>query len=221
MRSANPVTKARVEEDLVDCVMKAFKTRDNLLWKPYAVVRTGLPAIDNLKPTWQEPKTVRYRAILWLLTRTERGSTNSVPPGLLQRAIPVLCDLALNDPAPEIRLVAKLTLSQVGTFSPEVFQIMLGALASTSFEEINAAAEWFCRYPVDPERVVRLLANGLTSPSARSDCASALRSYGPRASLAVERLKTLAKSNDWWVSWNAIQVLESIDPKVAKKAGVR
>jgi len=211
MRNVDPAYKARTEKELVHCVTESLTTRDTPLWRPYTVVRTSLPlAVDNLMPTWQEPKSVRCRAMEWLLGRAERGG--SVPLGLSEQATPLLCDLALNDPHPEIRVLAKTTLGELGTFSSEGCQIMLGALNSSDHEAIHAGASWFARYPVDPERVVPLLLSNFECILDRRDCALALRAYGPRAKGAAEWLQTFAQTNDWWASPEVNWVLEAIDP---------
>ena len=221
MRSADPASKALIEEELVHCVTRSLKTKDSLLWKPYNYVRTNLPpVIAKVLPRWQNPTSVRCGTLWWFLWRGGAGSADVAPSGLFQRATPVFCNLARKDPHPEIRQMATVTLGGVGTFTPEAFQIMLRALSSTDPELITAGARWFQRQPLDPERVVPLLVRSFEDPLTRSDCASALRAYGLQARAAVAQLVTLAESNDPYVSSKAKWVLEGIDPVAAKKARV-
>jgi len=155
LRAADPVCKARIEKELVRCVLKSLNTRDNSLWRPYTLVRTNLPpAIAKVMPAWGEPTRVRWCAVWWLSMRAARGGADSAPPGLFQRAMPVLCDLARNDPNKQVRQVATMALGQVGTDSPEAFEIMLRALESTDPEGIGASstrtlyttARWPCEF---------------------------------------------------------------------------
>lgn len=157
-RTADPVSKARIDKEIVHSAMKFLNTKDNPLWKPYTFVRTNLPpSVARVMPTWQEPASVRSGAV-WMLFFGGPGlSSDPAPPGLCERATPVLCNLARNDPDKVLRKMATLTLSQVGTFSPEAFQIMVRALNSTDFEEVEAGARWFAGYPLEPGRVVPLL----------------------------------------------------------------
>jgi hypothetical protein len=219
LRTADPVSKAQIERELVRFVMKSLNTKDHPLWKPYNAVRTTLPrAIATVMPTWQEPAVVRYHTTMWLYVQSFSSGAIPPSPSLFQRAMPVLCELARSDPHKEIRHSATLTLGGAGIFSPEASQILLRALNSTDTLEVLEAARWFARNPVDPERVVPLLVKGFQDPDTRSDCATALRAYGPRAKFVVERLVTLAKNNDRRVSSDATWVLEAIDPEAAKKA---
>ena len=97
---------------------------------------------------------------------------------------------------------------------------MLRALNSTDSVEVEGGARWFERHPLDPERVVPLLLKGFEYPGTRSDCACALRAYGPWARFAVERLVTLTRSKYPAVSLEATWVLAGIDPEAAQKARV-
>lgn len=222
IRTADPASKAQIEKELAQYLMKSLRTKDHPLWPPYNAVRTSLPrAVAKLLPTWQAPRNVRYGAVWWLFLRSVAGSNDPAPPGLFDQAMPVLCDLALNDSHKEIRHTATMTLGLVGTYSPEAQQVMLRALNSTDRDQITAGAKWFYRYPIDSERVVPLLVKGFENPFARGDCAMTLRVYGPRAKLAVERLETLARTNDLDVSPVATWVLEGIDLEAAKQAGVK
>ena len=99
----------------------------------------------SLLPTWQAPRNVRYGAVWWLSLRSVAGANDTAPPGVFDQAIPVLCDLALNDSHKEIRQTATMTLGLVGTYSPEALQIMLRALNSTDRDQITAGAKWFYR----------------------------------------------------------------------------
>jgi hypothetical protein len=221
LRTADPVSKAQIKKELVRFVMKPLRTKDHPLWPPYNAVRTSLPpAVARLMPRWEAPSNVRAGALWWLYFRAIPWDANSAPPRFSEQATPVLCDLALNDPNKEIRHAATLALGRVGTFSPEASQILLGALNSADYREIMAAAEWFRRHPVDPEQVIPLLIQHFEDPSGGDDCALALRTYGPRAKFAAERLITLAGTDNPWVSSNATWVLQAIDPEAAKKARV-
>jgi hypothetical protein len=222
IRTADPASKAQIEKELAQYLMKSLRTKDHPLWPPYNAVRTSLPrAVAKLLPTWQAPRNVRYGAVWWLFLRSVAGANDPAPPGLFDRAIPILCDLARNDRYKEIRQTATLTLGRVGTYSPEALQVMLRALNSTDRDRIKAGAKWFYQYPIDSERVVPLLVKGFENPFARGDCAMPLRVYGTRGEFAVERLETLAKTNDPDISPVAAWVLEAIKPKAAKQGGVK
>lgn len=222
IRTADPASKAQIEKELAQYLMKSLRSKDHPLWPPYNAVRTSLPrAVAKLLPTWQAPRNVQYGAVWWLFLRSVAGANDPAPPGLFDRAIPILCDLARNDRYKEIRQTATLTLGRVGTYSPEALQVMLRALNSTDRDQITAGAKWFYRYPINSERVVPLLVNGFENPFARGDCAMTLRVYGARAKFAVERLETFARTNDPDISPVAARVLEAINPKAAKQGGVK
>jgi hypothetical protein len=220
--TAGPVSKARIDNELVHCVMNSLNSTYNPLWKPYDLVRTRLPlAVAKVLPAWQDPRTVRESAVWWLYVEAINGRADLAPPGLFRRATPFLCYYAQNDRDKRTRQEATVALGWGGTFSPETLQIMFRALNGPDMENIQSGARWFARYPVDPERVVPLLVWGFDRPSTRHDCALALRAYGPRARFAVERFTTLARTNNWEISSLATSVLEGIDPEAAKKAGVK
>jgi hypothetical protein len=217
---ADDPSRARIQELLVRRLRKSLHTQDNLLWKPYTFVRTRLPPyIARVLPAWKDPTMVRRNALWWLSLRGPVGGIDSVPLGLRQRVTPTLCYLVRKDPWNDIRQVATLALCEVGTFSPEVLQIMLDAVNSPDPDLIAVGARYFQRHPINAEQVVPPLISGLEEPLTRIDCALTLRAYGPQAKFAVGRLLTLARGNDPYASAKAIWALEGIDPEVAKKAG--
>ena len=136
------------------------------------------------------------------------------------REPPVLCNLAKNDPQPQVRQAAMRALANIAVFSEEALQIMLVELNHTDWQHREAAAKWFGRTTPDESRVVPLLVRGLEDPAAKSEFAKALGPYGPRARFVVEPLLTLARTNDRAIASVAVWALEGIDPEAAKKAGV-
>jgi hypothetical protein len=183
-------------------------------------VRTILPPyVGRVLPAWKSPTMVRRDVLWWLSSRGPVRGIDILPLGLRQRVTPTLCYLVRKDPRNDIRQAATLALCEVGTFSPEVLQIMLHAVNSPDPDLIAVGAKYFQRHPINAEQVVPPLISGLEEPLTRIDCASALRAYGPQAKFAEERLLTLARGNDPYAAARAIWVLEGIDPEAAKKAG--
>jgi hypothetical protein len=221
LHTADPASRARIERELGQFVMRSLRTSDNLLWQPYDFVRTHLPPfLARLMPAWQNPTAVRSGAVGWLRWRATIGSMESIPPSLIEQVTPTLYRIIRADPHREIRGMATSVLGEVGACSPQTLQIMLRALDSNDPGLITAGARWFRRYPLESERVIPLLVRNFEDPLTRSDCASALQAYGPQARLAVEHLEMLAKSKDPYLSSAATRVLEVINLEATNKAGV-
>jgi len=215
-------TKTRIEEELVDCAIKGLKTKDHpLLRKAHIFIYLHSPAILRRRLSFplREPFQVRGAALLWVWSR---GLSNPFKPDPLnldpyERAVPVLCELAMGDPTLTHRWMAARALTHFKPPSQKFLPVMLTTLASsTDVYTATDVVQWFGRFTPVPEKAVPALISAmeLKENSVKNDCANALGAYGPRAGFAVEQLKTLAKTNHWPTASSAEWALQAIDPKL-------
>jgi hypothetical protein len=216
------------EEPCALFALNALKTRDNPFWKPYAFLQTNAPAFLRKRlPLWREPRKVRLAAALWLANDDPDLTVRAAVVNTLTNigafsggSFSRLCRDARNDPNPAVRQPALWTLGRLPLFSEDSLRIMLSALNYPGPADRRAALRWFGRNKAAPEQVVPLLLHGLEDDAMRSDYATVLRAYGPRARFAVEPLLALAQTNNPATASVAIWALAAVDYDAAQQAGV-
>lgn len=218
---AKPEERIRIRQECYRRVMQGLNSRDNVLWRPYNRVQTNTPSFLRriLKP-WQEPRNARRSAASWLCLSGAWHLEVLSPPRDQQVSV-LLMNLAKNDPDPSVRRTVFSALGDVGCFSQEALQMMLDALGHANPHDRQAATRWFARHTVVAEKVVPALLRGLEDDAMRSDYASALRAYGPKAEFVVEPLLLLARTNNPSTSSVAKWALAGIDPEAFKRAGIK
>jgi hypothetical protein len=209
--------RARVNERRHAYVIRALRTRDNRLWKPYIQVKNWLPGFLSCHlPQWSEPRGVRLVA----LNGPFFGFGQSQPDGSWRDSFAPLCDIALRDRYPDLRWKAVRKLIDLGFPREAILPVMLGALVDPDTSVRHEAVKWFQWTTAAPEEAVPILVEGLHDPALKSDFSDAIRSYGRRASFKVSRLVEIARTNDPAISSVARWALSGIDREAAARAGV-
>lgn len=231
-------------------VINGLKTKDSFWWRPYTSLKKQTPAfVSKWLPDWPEPAETRLAAVrfftppdfardsIWneavpvLCNLAKKDPSPRIRQAavaalgnlqlLSEQAMPVLCNLARNDPNPEMRSAAIQAISRLGVRSQAAVPMMLKALTSRKLQDREAAAKWFGKTTLVPERAVPELVRRLEDPAMKSDAARALAQYGSRAQFAVPRLVELSKTNDPAISSVAKWALFGIDREAAAEAGVK
>jgi HEAT repeat protein len=172
-------------------LIKALKTKDSSLRRPYLWISTKAPAfLAKRMPVWIDPEKVRLSATYWL---GQQGATSKA-------AVPALCELTAKDPSREVRRGAIWALTQIDLESENVRNALVAALTTDIDPKVRAAAAGSLEMSkVFPSKeIIFAFARGLSNrdPLVRQVCAAALGKCGSRAAAALETLQKLANSQD-------------------------
>ena len=198
-------------DQIISCWINALKTKDNVLWKPYTVLRQNLPRVlTRSLPEWKEPQKVREAALWWL---------GEMHP---EAAVPGLCEVAVRDSNRMNRRRAVSALRNIGIYSPQVYQVMVTALISDPNPANRVdAAYWFKDTTAAPEIAIPVFLGYLQDTNAELRRAScfALGAYGAQAKTGLEPLRKLAGATDgypdMYVSWGANWAIKAIQADIA------
>jgi len=172
-------------------LIKALKTKDSSLRRPYLWVSMKAPAfLAKRMPGWPDPEKVRLSATYWL---GQQGATSKA-------AIPVLCELTAKDPSREVRRGAIWALTQIDLESENLKNVLVAALTTDVDPKVRAAAAGSLEMSgvIPSKEIILAFARGLSNrdPLVRQVCAAALGKCGSRATPALETLQRLANSQD-------------------------
>ena len=229
IESAGSTEKLLIQKRLAACAVKALNSQNYPgLRKVYTLLLAYCPAaVCEILPDWQAPSPEERSAALFWIWSWPLDPFYPEPVRPYQEIEHILCKIArvpstmLSD-----RQLAVRALTHFDTFSHESCQIMLCALSNHTdrMEQLVSrdVIQWSGKFTPFPEKVVPLLVEGLVvdEDEIRSDCADALRRYGPRARFVVEPLVALAKTNHWQTASSAAWALKAVDPEAAMKAGI-
>jgi len=172
-------------------LIRALKTRDNQLRRPYLWIRTNAPTFFAKRlPVWIDPERVRISATDWLgqLGPTSKG------------AVSILCAMAVKDPSREVRRKVIWALARIDLESEEVRKVLVTALSTDADRGVRAAAAGSLEMSglTPTEEIMIAFVHGLTDsdPVVREICAAALGKCGSQARPALETLQKLANSDD-------------------------
>jgi hypothetical protein len=142
-----------------------------------------------------------------------------------EKALPDILEIAANGETSLQRETAVEALGNIGVARPDVVRAVRAALKDSRGTTTIAAVKGLWQLSAMSEEDLRLLVGVVEDPEmtslTRADAMEVLGKIGPKAKAAVPALLKALQDRDDFVREVAAEQLKQIDPKAAKKAGIR